>query len=370
MNIQAVTPNYVQNYSRNNNQPSKQVGFTGVRGDEVVRKIVSGADVRPDELVKEMKGTFGIKKDVAEDIMESLIGKIKGLFDSNLALQKKGIEGDNTIRTLLNESSDAKNQVSFLEGKIKAQDATIASKNEALAAKDKELTALKADFKKYEPAMKIKSLDEIGAVTLEDAFKVMDDMVAHKNAAMESMHEFLMTGKGQEEALAQIERHNILLNAEQDGLGKGKDFIAKKEEIANNGISTNGYSSLWFAKEMVSEAIASSPKSANYNSKAIAEQVKDNAMAILTPLTKDKGISSDQIAKNIEEVIQDSKDNQFYLKKGIEYLKKQNSDSDLDFVMKEVPYDFRSSTAQFKQNGVEVGWQWNFYELINLGKRL
>ena len=52
MNIQAITPNYVQNYSRNNySQNRQQVGFTGVRGDEVVRKIVSGADVRPDELM-------------------------------------------------------------------------------------------------------------------------------------------------------------------------------------------------------------------------------------------------------------------------------------------------------------------------------
>lgn len=374
MNIQAITPNYVQNYSRNNySQNRQQVGFTGVRGDEVVRKIVSGADVRPDELIKEMKGTFGIKKDVAEDIMESLIGKIKGLFDSNMALERKGVDADRKISSLASENNAANNRISYLESRVETQNSALADRNQTIAENKKEIEKLNAELTKYGSVMKIKSLEEVGAVTLEEAFKVMDDIVAHKNAAMKSVHDFLMTGKGQEEALAQIERNNILGKAELDGLGSSKEYIDKINESARSGVPIPGGLPLWFAQRMVQDVIEASPKSANYHSKAIAEQVKTNAMAILDPLTSSKwsNTTSATISKGIEDIIQGAKDNQYYLKRGIERLKENNPEYDV--VLKEVPYDFRESKAYLTEKANPTnevnGCQWNFYNLVDLGKR-
>jgi len=86
MNISAITPSY----GTNNVQAKRSnVQFTGNLGDKFVNQIINGTTVKPQDVIKEMKGTFGIKTDHAEDIMESFIGKVRDLFKEKMSLSVK-----------------------------------------------------------------------------------------------------------------------------------------------------------------------------------------------------------------------------------------------------------------------------------------
>ena len=229
MNVNSVqfTSNHM-NYAKNNSMTQNQIAFQGARGDEYVRQITTGSDVKPQDIMKEVKGTFGIKADKFEDIMESFINTIKDLTKDNRRLQQNLYEAKEEI-------SQFPYKQSKLRGDIECQ--MIKMRQEALAAKDKEIEAAKAEaieakkeLEKYKPLMNVKSIEEIGTVMPDKALETFKEMADHKIEATRSLFNFLTTGKGQEELLEQLNRATIMQKALQDGI---LDVPSVKEGINN-----------------------------------------------------------------------------------------------------------------------------------------
>jgi len=364
MNIQAITPNYVQNSRSNYSQNQQKVGFTGAIGDKYVQKLVSGVDVRPDELVKEMKGTFGIKTDKAEDIMESLIGKVKELLNVNSAQANK-IESQEDAINILNCELDK--HIIRVHEESAAFDDLLRSHKKTMAAKDNELNAMKEQLTKYESVAKVKPISEIGVVMPEAAIKIMDEMIEHNPKALDSMHTFLMTGKGQEEALAQIERNNVLAKAYDEGMFMIGEVENKGAELRQEGVTWCS-SPLFYAQRLMEQVLQTSPKADYLRSHAIASQVKDNAMAILTPLTDNKysNTTVKAISSKMDETIKDAGDNARLFRRGMEMIKKYNGDCKFE-VIEEVPYDWNKSLIRMTNDkGLDATFTFN--DIVGAGR--
>ncbi len=231
--ISPITPNYTQAKRQN-------VQFTGNLGDKFVNRILNGSTVKPAEVVKEMKGTFGIKTDKAEDIMESFIGKVKQLFNDKMSLTNKINEQERKINAFPNEKRDA---IWDAEAKVRESfQNTIKSKNEEVALKDKEVKEMKAQLEKYQQVVKVKSVEEIDTIMPDKAIELIDEMIKNKIPSRKSMADFLLTGKGQEDALAQLERNNMVMKAHRDGITEIPEVKAKIDNDMR-------HSGVWFSND-------------------------------------------------------------------------------------------------------------------------
>ena len=227
--ISAITPAQTQisapNYSKNSNV--KNVNFTGHLGDKFVRQIMDGNDVNPKTVLSELKGTFGIKSEKVEDVMESFIESLKEAFTQNKSLRNEYLNADKQIREFPVEKEKA---VRMAQDEMnKNFGIYVRAQNEKMAAKDAEITELKSQLEKYEPLVKVKSVEELDTIMPEKAIEILDEIAANRIKARESMLNFLMTGQGQEEALKQLERVSMIKKAGSDGINvrnsKRMEFI-------------------------------------------------------------------------------------------------------------------------------------------------
>ena len=315
MNINQVGLNFTSNNQLNN----RNIQFRGNLGDKFVKEIINDIDVKPDMLIKEMKGTFGIKTDKAEDILESFIGKIKQLYSDKRGLKAELQESSKKIEAFPKEKRDA---VWNAEAKVREDfQAVIRAKNEEVAAKDKEVKEMKAQLEKYQQVVKVKSVEEIGTIMPDKAIEIFDELVKNKISARKSMADFLLTGKGQEEALAQIDRNNMLLKAHNDGITQIPEVDKKCKEVQKSGIHfTHDY---YFTIRMIEKALEGSTKGSYVKSKVVKNQIKENAMALLKPMADER--YSNTGVKAIEQELDKSLDNveKYHdgINKGIEKLK-------------------------------------------------
>lgn len=359
MNNIGVTPNYTSATVRNN-----KPAFKGALGEKFVSKMAHGEVVKPEEVMNAVKGTFGPKTEKVADVVESLLGRVQVLTSNNEA----NLKGRQIAEAKL---AEVPKQIQDAEWKMATSmrenfERTIQAKNAELAAKDTELKAAKEYAAKYEPMAKVKSIDELGIVMPEQAIETLNEMAAHKEEAADSMFNFLMSGKGQEAALAQIERQNVILRARMDGIDKIPEVQKTFENTRKEAGIYAGTEPLFFTTNLIESALYGNPKAVYLESRAIRNQVKTNAMGLLTPMCSDKYYNTG--VKAAEADLDKSFDNilKFHqnLAKGKEKIAKEYKDAEITETV--VPYDNKKSKITIKVNDGNT-WDMNFWEVSNRG---
>ena len=360
MNMVGFTSNV-----QNNTGVSSAPAFKGALGEKVVGEMIKTENYDPKIVMDAVKGTFGPKSDKVADIVETLVQKVGALTYEKKNSQKTISEQAEQITRISKEKDRTLNENDNLR-KI------VVNKNEEIAAKDKELTAAKEYAAKYEPMAKVKSIEEIGIVMPEDAIKTLSDMVEHRTEAHNSMFDFLMTGKGQEKALEQMDRNTRLLKAKRDGIFN-IDEVSKKEDEANLHnvyIQTPADQVI----TMTRDALLGDPKGAYIAAPKIRTQVKDNAMALITPLYNDaKGEAGKEqfkarAAAKLDEELDFAVDYHKNFPKGMERIKKEYPGKEIEHNI--TPYDIEKSEVIVKNaNGQNNDASYTYYNVYNIGKR-
>ena len=359
--ISAVTPTQVQNPTPVNAQKQNHVNFTGNLGDKFVRQVINGTDIDPKAILSEAKGTFGLKSEKVEDIMESFIGKVKELFSDNMKLQGKLNDAERKIYNFPDEKQQAINETTTRLQQSFSQ--TISAKNQEIAAKDKEVAQMKAEVAKYEPMVKVKSVEELDTIMPDKVSEILDELAEHKIEARKSMFDFLMTGKGQEDALTQVERNNQIMKARQDGmfnipeLDKKWNSITRQEEIWPSG-------DIHFTLNMIENALTGHPNGVYLSSPVIKAQVKNNAMAILTPMANGSKSNLENIEKQLTERLNNVEKFHKGFAAGIEKYKKHHPNVKIEISR----VDFDTSNSKIKLSNEDgLLSEVNFYQVSNHG---
>lgn len=359
MNINAISS--VNSYSANYSNQNK-VAFKGRIGDQFVGKLERGMEVKVSDILGEVKGTFGLKSEKVEDVIESLINKIKSLNSEKISSANALNEAKQKIHKFPEEKTKAVNDarseiIEAYESRIKKYaDETLTAKQEAKKAKE--------FAEKFEPMSKVKSIEELDVILPEQAIKVADEVIENRVAANKSMFEFLMTGKGQEEALKQMERNNILLKARIDGIEEIPAVKSKIEEVNKH------YLHVMYPIDrtinMIKNALKGAPNGNYILSSKIQENVKKNAMALLAPLSNKQQFNGiENITKNLDEAIKEIIKFHKDLPKGIERIRRQNSGAEI--IENKLSYDPHATCVAVKlSNGQKV--ERSFEDVAYLGQ--
>ena len=350
---------FTQNYTPNNSvKMSKTPNFTGALGDKFVRDITLMADVDANKIMKELKGTFGLKSEKVQDVLESFIDSLRKMTLKGKQLEGELRKANEEIARFPAEKEDA---VLKTEQKLrKSFVSVIDEKNQEIAAAKAETKEAQKALEKYKPVANVKSVEEMATIMPEKAIEIMKEMAEHKATANKSMLDFLMTGKGQEEALKQIERNNMILKARQDGIFDIPSVKSETDKISKeNGI----YAGSWaqnFTIELIEKALKSSPQGEYIASNVVKEQVYQNAMAILTPMANERysntGIKA--IQQNLKDRLSDVVKFHENFKNGLAKLEKQNKNyKDYELIINKVENDVDKSKVTIKYTDTHYGAQ-------------
>lgn len=358
MNV-SFSPSFNQKANVNN------ISFNGVRGEAIVRDIIRGADVKPEFVMKEIKGTFGVKTEKAKDILESFIENIQTFFKERNDYAKRLNEAKARIRKFPKEKEDAvykaENQVrEFYQNIIKNKDSQISQK-------DKELNEIKQYAKKYEPMTRVKSVEEVGVILPERAKEILDEIVENKVKAYKSMEDFLFTGKGQEAALEQLDRFIEISEARKDGIFNIPELEAAYKSIQQEHRIFMSGSTLYNMKNMITAALAGSKKVQYLESNAMREQIKNNAMAMLTPHANEKFFNESvkSVDSSLDEEFKQIIQKYRGFAKGIEKLKKRHNNN-VKLELREVPYNDVASKVLVKPAS-EAPYELEYYRVSSFG---
>lgn len=207
---------------------SNNFTFKGKLGDKFVNEIVNGKrKVTVEEMINASRNRFvGLDTSKVADIFESMITTI-----SKSTIEKP--KGQNLI--------------------------------------EEQLT----NFKHNGSITKVKSVYDIGAVMPEVVIDAAKKIRLYDKQACDSMLTYLLTGKGQESAIEQSERHNIITKARDEGLTQIPELKKVTETIS--------YSDNFFFLISLMERALKSSKGCLILSTPIREQVKTNMMSLLSP---------------------------------------------------------------------------------------
>lgn len=359
MNV-SFNPAFSQNSNRQNIQ------FQGDLGNNIVRQITKGEEVLPETLVKEVKGKFGvIKTEKVSDIFESLINKVRDLFKENKGMKDLLDEADKRISRFPREKDDA---VYKAEKTLRDYFASIISnKDSKIAEQQKEIGEMSARLKKYEPMSKVKSIEEIGVIMPERAKEILSEVVENRVAAYQSMEDFLFNGKGQQAALDQLGRLIELSKAQKDGI-----FAIPEMDRLLKGVNQEHHiyissSTLYNMRNMIEQALRGSKNADYLESSAISTQVKNNAMALLSPHANEKysNESIKEIERELDKTIKKILEYRRGFTKGIEKLK-QRHNGNVELKFEEVPYNYLSSKVLVKPAS-EPEYSLPYYQISDFG---
>lgn len=289
--------NSVHSYSNFKIQDKKQANqvstpsFKGVIGNQVINQIKSNKTVTVAGVLALVAGVIGLSKDKVADVIESLIAEVKGLNSEKSSL-------NNEIQRLKNDAynKDIESRAEFDEHERRLRgefSEYIKSQNAEMAEKDAKI----AELQKYEGMAKVKSLDEIDIITPQEVLTILDEMMTNKRKAQDSLLEFVLTGKGQEEFLAQVERNNKLLKAKKEGVTKIPEVNKKFEEVSKGDSSIGVHSGLYSAM-MLNEVLRYNPKGDFLFSETMYKQILTNAKAIIDPISNNAFHNSANIVED------------------------------------------------------------------------
>lgn len=360
MNVQGVTSNFMPvNGQYNGSDAKRNINFKGAIGDKFVREIVSGNDVEVSKMLEAVKGTFGLKTDKVSDVLESLTKKIVSLVSEN-----------KEQKALINSQADKIAEFpKKTEGAVfEAVESVRSSMREALKAKESELTKKNNEIEqlqKYKGMANVKSVKEVGCLMPDQIVKLFGEMRSKKEVSLDSMHNFLLNGNGQEEAVAQIGRNNLLLNARRDGMLNISELQKAEEEIHKDGLWIQ--ENVEFAYSMISRALEGSNEGKYLESQTMYSQIKKNAKALLSSLVDEKSgwsYSDKDIDSYLDSLFNNVKKFHRNFATGQDKMAKEGYISE---AIHSVKYDNAHSTITYKDKdgGKRV---LSFYQIANIGE--
>ena len=360
MNVQGITSNFMPVTGQYNDSNAKRnINFKGAIGDKFVREIVSGNDVEVSKMLEAVKGTFGLKTDKVSDVLESLTKKIVSLVSEN-----------KEQKALINSQADKIAEFpKKTEGAVfEAVESVRSSMREALKAKESELTKKNNEIEqlqKYKGMANVKSVKEVDCLMPDQIVKLFGEMRSKKEVSLDSMHNFLLNGNGQEEAVAQIGRNNLLLNARRDGMLNISELQKAEEEIHKDGLWIQ--ENVEFAYSMISKALEGSNEGKYLESQTMYSQIKKNAKALLCSLVDEKSgwsYSAKDIDSYLDSLFNNVKKFHRNFATGQDKMAKEGYISE---AIHSVKYDNAHSTITYKDKdgGKRV---LSFYQIANIGE--
>ena len=188
--INAIKP-YIN--SRNNIQkpqePISYPTFKGALGQKVVNEIRTKKTVTVAGILAMVAGGIGLSKEKVSDVLESLLEEIENLRSSNESLSK------------------------------------------------------------YKDMLEVKSIDENGVLTPSNVLELLNEIKEYEFVAYESLLNFVMTGKGKEDFIDQMNRYAVLSKADKDGTTK-TSTVKKALEKTKEEMSYTPYYSDQFAEAL------------------------------------------------------------------------------------------------------------------------
>ena len=277
------------------NTINNNIAFRGTLGNKIVKDITENQRIVDAKEILQMTKSklVGLNTEKVTDIFESMSdGLLKESQEkTSLKMQLKSLSESipQKIETAVNDVRN-KMQTAF--------DIAMNLKNVEIQAKDEELAKLRI----YESMAKVKSLDEIDTVMPETAITTVREMKEHDKTAKESMLTYLLTGKGQEAALEQADRANVLAKAHSDGINQIPEVMS---EIEKSGI--HYAEPLYFLRSMMSSVLRTD-KGAVVLAPVFKNQIKTNMLALLTPHSNNRysNTSVDGITKCIERSLEET----------------------------------------------------------------
>lgn len=278
--------------------------FKGVTGEKALETILKTSTKEKNvgkatvaSLLALVVGMIGLNKEKVADVFETFSNKIKNLVSEKTVLQNEKDELQSRFEKLEQEKLQETREKEKLSEQLR--NVTEQSKV-SIAEKD----AMIDKLQKFAAMAKVKSIDEIGTVTPERFITTLQEIEEHNDAAYKSLFDYLMTGKGQEEFLAQMERNEILLKGRKDGIDnipEVKDALAKTRESV--GLANLGNDSYYSACTMLGNVLSVQPKASYIQSRAIYFQVKANAEALIEPMMDKCYTYSDSVEKEMEKAL-------------------------------------------------------------------
>lgn len=296
MNVTTIRP-YVN--LRNNPQVPETTSvptpaFKGALGEKVVREI--SAKKTPDikAILALAAGVIGLSSSKVQDIIESLVNGLRTEKNENELLkekmQKMEVEQAQKERCVRSDYDSRERDLSRTFG-------------ESLAAKDKEIEKLSSKVKeleRFQGMAQVKSVDEISTITPEQIKQVAKEVQEHDVEAQNSLYEYLMTGKGQEAFLEQLDRNALLSKARREGM---LNIPEVREAIElNNSSLVRGHYAYLTALSLLRPALKNN-KHGNYIlSDVVKKQVETNANALFNTFYDSKIHCYTSVTKELEDM--------------------------------------------------------------------
>lgn len=274
---------------------NNNIAFRGALGDKFVQEItVHRRSVAPATLLQEAKGKlFGLDTGKVGDIFESFISGLIREITENQSLRNRittlKIEMAESVDEAIN--STRKNLVADFRKELDAKDKTI-----------QECRSRIAELEIYKEMAHVKSIEELDTVMPETAIATVKEMAEHKAEAEESMLTYLLTGQGQEKALEQAERAQILVKATNDGITN----IPEVAEIIKD-------NDMYFAETRcfltrIMRDVLRKEKASVVIAPVFKEQIKKNMLGLLTPYANERyyNCSRDFIVRETDSILDSS----------------------------------------------------------------
>ena len=254
------------------------VSFKGHIGDTLLREAAAKKTVPTVETIfSKIKSTFGVSADKTKDVLESFVGKIKGLTTENAALKE---ELATTVSSMRQKEQAARAEFADMERNLRNSfSETLESKNSEIATKDAKI----AELQKYEGMAKVKSVEELDEILPAQFLDILKEAKESEKKAQDSLLDFVFTGKGQEEFLAQIERSNNILRARKSGIEQMPEMRNAYQESQLH----IGYDPVIVSQRMLERALKYSPRGTQISYPPIEKVVTDNFNAITKPMITD-----------------------------------------------------------------------------------
>lgn len=298
------TINPVRPYMTMKNDPQSPVtqptqpqapAFKGVIGQKVVQDITAKKAVTAAGILAMVGGMIGLSKEKVSDVMEELVGTVKGLMGKNEELEKQNLELKKTLINTKSEKDLLQRQVNYNEDVITTYTNEIAQKNDIITEKDAKI----AELQKYEAMAKVKSVEEIDTILPEQFLELLQEAKDAEPEAEASLLNYMLNGVGQEKFLEQLERSNKILKAREDRITN----IQEMQEAYENLKLPLGYSSVNVVQTLAEHVLKNNEQGAMVNYPPVKKVIIDNLEALTQPMKKDDYYykSTAEIIKQVED---------------------------------------------------------------------
>lgn len=282
----------VQAFSKAQDKTSN-VAFRGITGDKAVEIVLKNKDKVVEKgviasLLVLVGSIIGLNKEKVSDVFETFANKIKGLSTEKESLELRNADLLSQLERANRDRLTIERNANRL---VQEKNAVIAEKNAEIQSKDNKI----AQLQKYEALGKVKSVEELDIVTPEQFLTLLKEGMEAMPKARESVLNYLFTGQGQEEFLAQMERSNKILKARIDGITE----MPEMQEAYKKSCTYLGLEPIYVAQEMMAYVLKQNEKGAQVNYPPVRAQLLENMNALIEPLkTKNQRYKANEAVLN------------------------------------------------------------------------